>query len=48
MLGGSWAVIGGVISRVTIAITYIRVNRGLITPLITTPEPPSKNERWSP
>ena len=28
----------GVISRVTIAITYIR---GLITPLITTQEPPS-------
>ena len=34
---------GGVISRVTIAITCIR---GLITPLIATPEPPRKNERY--
>ena len=31
MLGGSWGVISGVISRVTIVITHIR---GLITPLI--------------
>ena len=34
-LGGSWAVINGLISRVTIHI------RGLISPLITTHEPPS-------
>ena len=34
LLGGSWVVI----SRVTILITHIR---GLITPLITTHEPPS-------
>ena len=33
ILGGSWVVISGVISRVTIVITQIR---GLITPLITT------------
>ena len=39
-LGGSWVVITRVISRVTILITHIR---GLITLLITTPEPPSKN-----
>ena len=38
LLGGSWVVISGVISRVTIIITPIR---GLITPLITTHEPPS-------
>ena len=38
LLGGSWVVISGAISRVTIDITYIR---GLITPLITTHEPPS-------
>ena len=38
VLGGSWLVISGVISRVTIVITHIR---GLITPLITTHEPPS-------
>ena len=36
--GGSWVVISGVISRVTIIITHIR---GLVTPLITTHEPPS-------
>ena len=35
MLGGSWVVISGVISRVTIHI------RALITLLITTDEPPS-------
>ena len=38
LLGGSWVVISGVISRVTIVITHIR---GLITPLITAQEPPS-------
>ena len=38
ILGGSWVVISGVISRVTITITHIS---GLITPLITTHEPPS-------
>ena len=36
LLGGSWVVISGVISRVLI--THIR---GLITPLRTTHEPPS-------
>ena len=35
LLGGSWVVL----SRVTMLITHIR---GLITPPITTPEPPSK------
>ena len=39
LLVGSWAAISGVISRVTISITHIR---GLITPLITTHEPPSR------
>ena len=39
LLGGSWVVLIGVISRVTIVITHIR---GLITPLITTLEPPSR------
>ena len=38
VLGGSWVVISGVLSRVTILITHIG---GLITPLITTHEPPS-------
>ena len=38
LLGGSWVVISGVIIRVAIIITH---NRGLITPLITTHEPPS-------
>ena len=38
LLGGSWVVISRVISRVAILITHIR---GLITPLITTHEPPS-------
>ena len=37
-LGGSWGVISGVISKVTIVITHIR---GLITPLIATLEPPN-------
>ena len=36
VLGGSWVVINGVISRATIHI------RGLTTPLITTNEPPSR------
>ena len=39
LLGGSWVVISRVISRVTILIIHIR---GLITPLITTHEPPSR------
>ena len=39
LLGGSWLVISGVISRVTIIITH---TRGLITLLITTHEPPSR------
>ena len=39
LLGGSWVVISGVISRVTMNITPAR---GLITPLITTHEPPSR------
>ena len=38
ILGGSWVVISGVISRVTIRITHIG---GLISPLLTTHEPPS-------
>ena len=41
LLGGSWVVIGGVISRVTGNITHIR---GLVTLLITTHEPASKPE----
>ena len=39
LLGGSWVVISGVISRVTMLITHIR---GLINPFITTHEPPSQ------
>ena len=39
LLEGSWVVISGVISRVTIVITHIS---GLITLLITTHEPSSK------
>ena len=38
LLGGAWVLISRVRSRVTILITHIRI---LITPLITTPEPPS-------
>ena len=38
--GGSWVVTSRAISRVTIVLAHIR---GLITPLITTHEPPSKN-----
>ena len=40
LLGGSWVDISGVISRVTILTTH---TRGLITLLITTHEPPSRN-----
>ena len=40
ILGGSWVVISRVINRVTILITLLR---GLITPLITTHEPPSRD-----
>ena len=36
LLGGSWVVISRVISRVPIVIAYV------ITPLITTQEPPSR------
>ena len=43
LLGGSWVVISGVISRVTFVITQIR---GLLTPLITTHEPPSVRAVW--
>ena len=39
LLGGSWVVISGVITRVTIVITHIN---GLITLLITTHEPLSR------
>ena len=39
ILGGSWVVVSGVISKVTIVITR---NRGLINPLITTHEPSSR------
>ena len=45
VLGGSWVVISGVISRATIVITHIR---GLITPLITTHEPPSRDATTDP
>ena len=40
LLGGSLVVIGGLMSRVTIVIAHIK---GLITPLITTHEPPSRD-----
>ena len=39
LLGGSWVVISRVTSRATLLITHFR---GLKTPLITTPEPPSR------
>ena len=39
LLGGSWVVIRGVISRVTIIITHIT---GFISPRIIAHEPPSK------
>ena len=45
ILGGSWVVISGVISRVTTVITQVR---GLKTPLITTHEPPSRGLKASP
>ena len=38
MPGGSWGVISVVISKVAIVLTHIM---GLITPVITTHEPPS-------
>ena len=38
LLGGSWVAINGVIIGVTILITHVR---GLLTPLMTTHEPPS-------
>ena len=38
VLGGSWIVINGLISRVAILMSHVR---GPITPLITTDEPPS-------
>ena len=41
LLGGSWVVIRGVISSAPVLITHIR---GLMTPLITTHGPPSRNE----
>ena len=41
VLGGSWVVTSGVISRGTITITHIG---GLITPLITAHEPPSRSQ----
>ena len=42
ILGGSWVAISrNIISRATILITHIR---GLITPLITTHEPPSNGD----
>ena len=44
LLGGSWVVLSRVTSRVTILITHIR---GLITLLITTPEPQSKGQERS-
>ena len=40
ILGGSWVVISRVISRITLVVTYIK---GLITPLLTTHEPLSRN-----
>ena len=39
LLGGSWLLISRAISRITAVITHIK---GLITPLITTHEPPSR------
>ena len=44
LLGGSWVVISGVISRVTLVLAHIT---GRITPLITTHEPPSMPLRGS-
>ena len=45
VLGGSWVVLSAGISRVTKVITHIR---GLITPLITTHEPPSRDATTDP
>ena len=45
LLGGSGVVISRVISRVTILLTHIR---GLITLLVTTPEPPSRVQALEP
>ena len=42
LLGGSWLVTSRVLSRITIVTTHIK---GLITPLITTHEPPSAQLR---
>ena len=42
ILGGSWVAISEVISRVTVVITRIR---GLMTPLLTTHEPPSRAQK---
>ena len=39
LLGGSWVVVSRVRTKITIVITY---TRGLITPLITTHEPPRR------
>ena len=39
LLGGSWVVLSGVISRATRVISHVR---GLITPCITTHEPPRR------
>ena len=44
LLGGSWVVISGVISRVPLKGSLITHIRGLVTPFITTHEPPSKPE----
>ena len=40
LLGGSWVVISRVIRRITVLITHLM---GLITPLIATHEPPSRD-----
>ena len=45
ILGGSWVVVSGVISRVIIVITY-NSYKGLISPFITTHEPPSMIQWW--
>ena len=42
LLGGSWTVVSGLISRVAILITHIR---GLVSLLVTTHEPPSLNPK---
>ena len=45
VLGGSWVVVSGVVGRLSKVIAHIR---GLITPLITTHEPPSRDAEWRP